>query len=329
MLQSCSLEFVIPVYNEESCIDELMRRLFSLRESLASTVDVSFLFVNDGSRDGSLRKLAEFAERNACVKVLGLTRNFGHQAAVTAGLNHASADWVCIIDADLQDTPELAEDMLELAQSQSLDVVYGQRSHRTGESIPKRITASLFYRVLRWMCRFDIPIDTGDFRLLSRRVVIALRNMPEYHRFLRGMVPWTGFRSAPLLYSRQQRHAGKTKYPWRRMIGLATDAILSFSNMPLRFFTIGGLCTLGLGFIGLLYLIVLKIFTDVVVPGLVVLIFTILIIGGVQIVMLGLIGEYLGRVFEQVKSRPLYFVDRAINLDLTAASGSEKTAAQN
>lgn len=324
MLQSCSLEFVIPVYNEESCIDELVRRLLALREKVAGTVDVSFLFVNDGSRDGSLGKLSRFAEHNPCVKVLGLTRNFGHQVAVTAGLNHASADWVCIIDADLQDPPELAMDMLELAQSQSLDVVYGQRSHRTGESAMKKITASLFYRLLRWLCRIEIPVDTGDFRLLSRRVVAALRDMPEYHRFLRGMVPWTGFRAAPLLYARQERHAGNTKYPWRRMIGLAVDAILSFSNMPLRIFTISGLLILALGFIGLSWLIALKIFTDIVVPGLVVMMFTILCLGGVQIVMLGLIGEYLGRVFEQVKSRPLYFVDRAINLDLGKNSGDSR-----
>ena len=308
------LEFVIPVFEEEECLPELLKRLLALREKMTA-VEMGFVFVNDGSRDSSLQQLLSFANLHPFVKVISFSRNFGHQAAVTAGLDHSRADFICIIDADLQDPPELAELMYRKAKAEDLRIVYGQRKDRKGETSFKKLTAALFYKLLRRMCQIDIPANTGDFRLIDRKVAQGMREMRESSRFLRGMFPWTGFRSAPVLYDRDPRYAGTTKYPFLKMFKFAVDAILSFSNVPLRAASYAGISLVSAGLLGLFYMLWLKFFTDRVVPGIMVILVGMFTLGGFQILMLGLIGEYIGRVFEQVKGRPIYFIDLTRNVE--------------
>lgn len=302
------LEFVIPVYNEESCLDVLMSRLDALKHTFTE-VDMHVLFVNDGSRDKSREILVGFAHKYEYVRTIDLSRNFGHQFALTAGLDHCNADYVCIIDGDLQDPPELVKDMYRVAREKSLHIVYGKRNSRAGESIFKKVTASAFYKLINVMCQIEIPRDTGDFRLIDRKVVDSLRGLKELHRFIRGMVPWVGFKSEPFYYDRDPRHAGETKYTLRKMIHFALDGIFSFSRKPLRFASYLGIIVAILGFLGLGYMIYLKLFTDTVVEGITVVLTSIAIIGGVQLLILGIIGEYIGRIFEQTKNRPLYIID--------------------
>lgn len=306
------LEIVVPVYNEESCIDELLKKLMALKQKV-DYLDTSFTFVNDGSRDRSLEILHGYADKYNFIKVIDFSRNFGHQMAITAGLDYANADYVVIIDADLQDPPELIEDMYKKTK-EGFDVVYGKRLARKGETFFKKVTANMFYGFLSKMCDTDIPADTGDFRLINRHVLEAVKQMRERHRFIRGMVPWVGFKSVPILYNRDERHAGKTKYPLRKMVKFALDAIFSFSNTPLRIATYIGLWIVGLGIIGALLTLYLRLFTTFTVPGISAVILTIIIIGGVQIVMLGISGEYIGRIFEESKGRPLYIVKNIRNL---------------
>lgn len=302
------LEFVIPVYNEESCLDVLMRRLVALKQNFTE-VDLHVLFINDGSRDRSREILIGYSRDYDYVRVIDLSRNFGHQFALTAGLDHCDADYVCVIDADLQDPPELVKDMYRLAKEKSLHIVYGKRKSRAGESLFKQATAAVFYKFLNVMCQIEIPRDTGDFRLVNRKVIASLRQMKELHRFIRGMVPWVGFRSEPFYYDRDSRHAGETKYTLRKMIRFALDGIFSFSRKPLRVASYLGIIVAVAGFLGLAYMIYLKLFTDLVVEGITVILTSIAIIGGVQLLILGIIGEYIGRIFEQSKQRPLYIID--------------------
>ncbi len=322
MVPKASLEFVVPVYNESECIDEFMRRFLAIRER-AETLDITAIFVNDGSRDDSLRKLEAYAREHPFVRVISLARNFGHQIAVTAGLDMACADFVCVIDADLQDPPELVLDMFAEMQRLQVNVLYAQRRRRQGDGPVKRASAAIFYRVLRRLTSVDIPADTGDFRLIDAKVVEALKTARERHRFLRGLIPWLGFKAAPFLYDRDARFAGVTKYPFRRMLRLAADAILAFSNRPLRIGSYVGLGVAGAGVLLLLYIIGMRLFTNEVVPGLTILLVSVLMVGGFQILMLGLIGEYLGRVFEEVKRRPLYVVDLVLNGDKPARPGGD------
>lgn len=308
------LSIVVPVYNEESCFPELLRRLSVVREKLAPQF-VELIFVNDGSSDGTPRLLDEAASRHDFVKVIHFSRNFGHQAALTAGLDRADGEFVCIIDADLQDPPEIIPAMLEKA-GQGYDIVYGQRRSRQGETFFKKATAALFYRLLRRICGVSIPADTGDFRLMRREAVLAFRTMRENHRFIRGMIAWVGFRSTPFLYDRQQRHAGATKYPFAKMLRFAMDAIFSFSNLPLRISTYIGLTMTVLAILGLMAVVYLRVFTTYTVPGISAVLCVVLLSGGIQFLILGAIGEYVSRIYEQTKQRPLYIVARTSNLPL-------------
>lgn len=322
MVSKTSLEFVVPVYNESECIDEFLRRFLAIRER-AEALEISAIFVNDGSRDDSLEKLEAYAKQHPFIRVISLSRNFGHQIAVTAGLDMASADYVCVIDADLQDPPELVLEMYAEMRRQKVNVLYAQRRQRQGDGPIKKLSAAAFYRVLRRLTSVDIPADTGDFRLIDAKVVQALRTARERHRFLRGLIPWLGFKAAPFLYDRDARFAGVTKYPLRRMLRLAADAIFAFSNRPLRISSYVGLGVAGSGLLLLIYIIGMRLFTNEVVPGLTVLLVSVMMVGGFQILMLGLIGEYLGRVFEEVKRRPLYVVDVVLNGDKPSSSGND------
>jgi len=308
------LNIIIPLFNEADCIDELVRRLNGLRVRMVD-VDIAVIFVDDGSTDATIAKLSDYAGKFPFVRVIEFSRNFGHQIAVTAGLDHADADFVAIIDADLQDPPELIEDMYRRAKASGGDIIYGKRLTRKRETWFKKIAAHVFYRVLNALCDIEIPRDTGDFRLVSRRVLVAMQSMREKHRFLRGMIPWVGFSSEPLFYHRDERYAGTTKYPLRRMLKFALDAIFSFSNEPLRLATYTGLAAVVFGIFGGLLILYLRLFTNYTIPGITAVILTMIFLGGIQIFMLGIIGEYIGRIFEEVKNRPLYIVKSVFNAD--------------
>ena len=292
-----TLDIIVPVFNEESCINETIKRLENVRENLNSELDVNFVFVNDGSKDETANIFATYGQNNKYVKLINFSRNFGHQIAVTAGLDNTNADYVAIIDADLQDPPELIIDMYNKTKD-GYDIVYGKRLKRENETAFKKFTAFAFYRVLNYMCDIDIPKDTGDFRLMTKPVVDTLKNMPEHHRFIRGMVPWTGFKSTPIMFNRDERFAGETKYPLSKMLKLASNAIFSFSTKPLKVFYVIGIL--------LLFLAILNISN--------VYLTSLFLVGALQLFGMGLLGEYLGRIFDDVKDRPLYVVKNKINL---------------
>lgn len=307
------LSIVVPVFNEEESITETVRRLLALRDKLSQETDVELVFVDDGSKDRSLPLLRVIAEQTESVKVISFSRNFGHQIAITAGIDLAAGDYVAVIDADLQDPPELIADMYRLALT-DFDVVYGKRRSRAGETVFKKVTAVAFYRLLNYMCEIDIPSDTGDFRLMSRKVVDAFKQLRERHRFVRGMVPWLGYRVVPLEYDRAERFAGETKYPLSKMLAFATNAILSFSSKPLTMAIRLGFMTIFAGIAGGAYMLYLKLFTNVPIPGITAVLLSIIVFSGVQILLIGVVGEYIARIFEEVKGRPLYLVAETINI---------------
>ncbi|MBE1501305.1 dolichol-phosphate mannosyltransferase [Amycolatopsis lexingtonensis] len=299
--------FVFPIYNEEANIDLLHRTVDDVTAPLAERYDFSFLYVDDGSRDGSLERLTELAARDARVTVVELSRNFGHQMAVTAGLDLVDADAVVIMDSDLQDPPRVALELLE-EWERGYDVVYAQRRSRR-DSPFKKFTASAFYWFLRKMAAVDIPKNTGDFRLIDRKVVDELRKYRERDRFLRGLVSYVGFRQTAVLFDRDKRHAGVTGYPLTKMLRFAADGILGFSTTPLRMITrMGSLISL-LSFLGVLYVVGVKLLApQTAVPGWAFITIAMFFLGGIQIIMLGVLGSYIGRTYSQVQNRPLYTV---------------------
>lgn len=307
------ISIVIPVYNEEESLPHLFERLDRLE---ANNPDYrwEFVLVNDGSRDRSEAILRDRTNERKNYAVIHLSKNFGHQNAVTAGMDFARGDAVAIIDADLQDPPEVIAEMLPLWQ-QGYGIVYGKRRSRSGEGFLKKFTSKVFYRTLAKLTNTDIPLDTGDFRLMDRKVVDVVSSMRESHRFIRGIVAWTGFRSIPLLYDRQSRVAGKTKYPVRKLIRFASDAIFSFSDLPLRFASYLGLMATFIGFVGLIAVVSLRLFTDLMVPAASTLLATIIFFGGVQLSILGIIGAYVGRTFTESKGRPLYIAKELNNIE--------------
>ncbi|MFC1631670.1 glycosyltransferase family 2 protein [Candidatus Omnitrophota bacterium] len=309
--QTEKLQIIIPIYNEEDCVRELVKRLICLREKIQPLV-AEFIFVNDGSQDKSLEMLYGYAEKHDFVKIINLSRNFGHQYAITAGLDYADADYAVTIDADLQDPPELIETMLAKAK-EGFDIVYAHRSHRKEETVFKKLSAKFFYRAINKMCNIKIPIDTGDYRLIRKNVLNVLKQMREKHRFLRGMVPWMGFRSTPVCYKRDRRYAGKTKYPFGRMLLFAMDAIFSFSNVPIRVAIVMGAFFCLFGIIASLVLLYLRFFTSFYAHGILTVIAMITIFGGFQLFMIGIMGEYIGRIFEESKRRPLYIISDTRN----------------
>ncbi len=307
------LSIVVPVFDEEGSIAETVKRLLALRAQLAHEIEVELVFVDDGSRDRSLSLLRSLAAQTASLKVISFSRNFGHQIAITAGMDLAAGDYVAVIDADLQDPPELIADMYRMALT-GFDVVYGKRRSRAGETVFKKATAAVFYRLLNYMCDIDIPADTGDFRLMSRRAVDAFKRLRERHRFVRGMVPWLGYKAAPLEYDRVERFAGETKYSLSKMLAFGTNAILSFSSRPLTIAIRLGFLTIAAGIAGGSYMLYLKLFTNIPIPGVTAILLSIVLFSGVQILLIGVVGEYIARIFEEIKARPLYLVAETINI---------------
>ncbi|GMG81167.1 glycosyltransferase family 2 protein [Paralimibaculum aggregatum] len=311
------LSIVVPCYNEEAVIGATLARLAALADRLARpgagrpVLETEIICVDDGSADATLALLKAAAAAEPRLRVLALSRNFGHQIAATAGTDAAGGDAVVLIDADLQDPPELIEEMVR-RWNDGFDVVYGTRTERPGESAFKLATARGFYRVLNRLSEVAIPLDTGDFRLMSRTVVDALKAMPERRRFLRGMVAWVGHRQAALPYARAERAAGVSKYPLRKMVRFALDGILSFSSKPLQLAIAIGLIAAGVALLGILYALVLRIFTDIWVEGWTALFIAVLFLGGVQLVCLGILGEYVARIYDEAKGRPLYLLRERI-----------------
>ncbi|MFC5701672.1 glycosyltransferase family 2 protein [Cohnella faecalis] len=296
---------IIPMYNEEEVIEETYRRLKSVMSRTGETYEL--LFVNDGSRDRCADIVRQYGEWDESVKLIDFSRNFGHQIAITAGMDYASGDAVIIIDADLQDPPELILSMIELWKD-GFEVVYAKRVKRNGETRFKKWSASLFYRVLRASTDVAIPVDTGDFRLMDRKVCDQMKRLPENNRFVRGLVSWVGFRQTAVEYERDERLAGETKYPLKRMIKLCLDGIMSFSYKPLKLAGYAGALLSGAGFLYLLYVLYLALFTDATNKGWPSLIAIMLIFNGFVLLMLGIMGEYIGRIYDETKGRPLYIV---------------------
>ncbi len=310
------VSIVIPCYNEEGNLRETHRRV--TQTVSGEGIEYEIVYVDDGSRDATPGMLQELQAHDSRVRVVYLSRNFGHQFAVTAGLAHAKGEAVIIMDADLQDPPEVAIEMIQRWQ-EGYDVVYGVRTGREGETRFKLLTATLFYRLIRWLSDTEIPLDSGDFRLLDRKVVDAIVSMPERDRFIRGMVSWTGFRQIGVHYRRAPRFAGETKYPLPKMVRFALDGILSFSVKPLRLSTLMGFVSAGLALIGILYALGIRLFTQRWVTGWTALVIAILFLGGAQLISLGIIGEYIGRLYGEAKRRPLYLVRETLGLDQPTA----------
>ena len=300
------LSIIIPCFNEEEVISETFKRILKIASEI-TYLDIEIIFVDDGSKDLTPVLLQNFVNKKNFVKAIFLSRNFGHQIAVTAGLDSSKGDAVVIIDADLQDPPEVIHEMI-LEWEKGYDVVYGKRIDRKGESIFKKLTAKMFYRVLNMLSDVYIPLDTGDFRLISKNVVQNLKQMPEKDRFLRGMISWVGFRQTEIKYHRDKRFAGVSKYPLRKMLRFASDGILSFSTKPLQISIGLGMVSSFLSLLVICYALFLRIFTNIWVEGWTALMIAVLFIGGIQLLCIGILGNYIGRIYDESKNRPLYLV---------------------
>lgn len=306
------ISIVVPVYNEQDVIMESYKRLTAVMQS--SNEPYELIFVNDGSRDRSPELLSELCKTDASVRFINFSRNFGHQPAITAGMDYASGDAIVVIDADLQDPPEIILEMIKKWR-EGYDVVYGKRVKRKGETFFKKITAKLYYRLLRNMTSVDIPTDTGDFRLIDRKVCNAMKTLTERNRYVRGLVSWVGFKQIAVEYVREERFAGVTKYPLKKMLKFAMDGITAFSYKPLKFATSIGFLFSIVSFVYLIIIIFQRLFTDTTVSGWASTIAVILFTQGIVLMMLGIIGEYIGRIFDEIKGRPIYIVNEVVGFD--------------
>ncbi|HNI44008.1 MAG TPA: glycosyltransferase family 2 protein [Chitinophagales bacterium] len=306
MTQQPTLSIIAPIYNEEKNIPELIDRL--QKAALQITEQYEIILVNDGSRDSSLYQLRAATQRHQNIKYLSFSRNFGHQIAVTAGLDHATGKAIVIIDGDLQDPPELIPELYQ-KYTEGYKVVYAQRSERQGESWFKKITATLFYRILTKITNINIPIDTGDFRLIDQQVAAQLRRMPEHDKFLRGQIAWVGFRQTSVQFIRNERKHGTTNYPLSKMLRFAIDGITAFSNFPLRFASMAGIVVSSFAFFVILYALFSKFVLQQTISGWTSLIISSMFIGGIQLLTIGIIGEYISRINNEVRNRPIYIVE--------------------
>ena len=306
------ISFIFPVYNEEKNIPALFEEILKIKSRISD--DLEILFVNDGSKDKSEKLLKDLASKYPFVKIINFSRNFGHQIAITAGLDFASGDAAIIMDADLQDPPEVAIELIK-KWKEGNEIVYAKRRTRK-DGYFKRFTAYLYYRILRAVTDINIPEDTGDFRLLDRKAVAEIKRFREKSRYVRGLVSFIGFKQDFVLFDRNERHAGKTNYPFKRMLKFAIDGVTGFSIMPLRFISYFGLIVAFFSAVYIIYILYLKFFRPGgLVSGWAMTIVSIFFIGGVQIVMLGIIGEYIGRIYTDTQNRPLYIVKNKINFD--------------
>jgi dolichol-phosphate mannosyltransferase len=305
------LSVIVPVFNEEAVLSDFLERIQAVLEKLECRYEL--IFINDGSRDRTLEIIKEAKRKKPHIKVLSLSRNFGHQSAITAGMDHAKGDAVIIIDADLQDPPELIPQLVKKWR-QGYDIVDAQRKRRLGETIFKTWSAALFYRLLQKLSNVRIPVDVGDYRLLSRNVVTELNRLRESHRYVRGLVAWLGFSRTAVEYVRDKRYAGKTKYPLVKMLRFSIDGITAFSIVPLRIATYLGFTIAALSFLYIPYAFYVKFVARTTVTGWTTVIVAIFFLGGIQLFCMGILGEYIGIIHEESKKRPLYII-REIDAD--------------
>lgn len=309
-MKNLKVSIIVPCYDEEEVIGETYRRINAVIEEGDEMV-----FINDGSRDRTLLKLSDLAAKDIRVKVISLSRNFGHQAAVTAGLNHCSGDAAFIIDADLQDPPELFPMMMDVLVAEQCQVVYGVRKSRNGETWFKKFSAWMYYKVLNRLSDVPLPKDTGDFRLIDRKVIDEFRKLKEKNKYVRGLISWVGFKQCPFYYDRAPRIAGETKYPLGKMLRFASTGLLYFTKKPLSIAMAMGFVSILVGLVLAIYVIVMKTAEpQKVVPGWASTIITIIFFGGIQLLSMGVLGKYLASVFDEVKDRPEYIIERQINL---------------
>ena len=304
------ISIIIPCYNEEEVLHASYNRFVAVMEKY----EYELLFINDGSKDKTGEILKEFASQNKNVKIITFSRNFGHQCAVSAGINNCSGDIAVIIDADLQDPPELIPDMVSLYEKEKSNVIYAVRKQRKGESFFKLSTASLFYKMLSTLSDVYIPRNTGDFRLIDRAIIDVYKQMPERNKFIRGLVSWMGFKQIPFYYEREERFAGKTKYPIRKMFKLAANGIFGFSKKPIQLASTLGMISILISFVMIVWAIYLNIFhPERVIQGWTSTITIIFFMGGVQLFSVGILGEYIGNIFDETKKRPEYIIEEKIN----------------
>ena len=307
------ISIIIPMYYEEKVADECYKRVTNVLNSL-NNYEYEIIFINDGSKDKTLEILENIAKENSKVKVISFARNFGHQAAVTAGLQYVTGDCALIMDADLQDPPELIPDMLKYWE-QGYEVIYGKRKKRDGESAFKLLTAKMFYSMLNKLSDVDIPKDTGDFRLVDKKVVDVVNALPEHNKFLRGLFSWVGFNQYAYEYERKERFAGETKYPLKKMLKLALDGIISFSTKPLKIVGGVGILSIIVSFAILVYSILSFIFNwNNLTAGWTSIMCTVTFLGGIILLSLWMIAEYIGRIYDESKQRPQYIINKTINI---------------
>jgi glycosyltransferase involved in cell wall biosynthesis len=315
---------VAPVFNEEETLPHFYARMVAVMEEIGEPFEL--VLINDGSADRSFQVMQELHERDPRVRVIDFSRNFGHQVAISAGLDYAQGRAVVIIDSDLQDPPEVIPRLIERWKA-GAEVVYAQRARRAGETLFKLLTATAFYRLIERITSIKIPRNVGDFRLLDRSVVNVLSSLHEHHRFMRGLSAWVGFQQEAVLYDRQERFAGTTKYPLKKMLRFSLDAITSFSYLPLQLATTLGFILAGISLLGILVAAALRLFADAIVGQASTLIL-VLFLGGVQLIFLGIIGEYLGRIYDEVRARPLYIVHHLLGLPPLSSSRDKRTQKQ-
>ena len=312
-MENKKISLVIPMYYEEKVVEECYKRVKASLEKIKK-YEYEIIFVNDGSKDRTLEILEKIANQDEKVKIISFSRNFGHQAAVTAGLQHVSGDAIVIMDADLQDPPELIPEMVALWE-QGNEVIYGKRKNRKGENVFKLLTAKMFYKTLNALSDVEIPKDTGDFRLVDRKVVDVINSLPEHNKFLRGLFSWVGYKQIPYEYERKERFAGKTKYPLKKMMKLATDGITGFSTKPLKMLGTLGIISIIISFLLLIYALVSYAFQlNNLSAGWTSIMVAVTFFAGVQLLSLWIIAEYIGRIYDETKQRPQYIVDKTFNI---------------
>lgn len=307
------ISIIVPCYNEEEVIEKTYRRIHHVLEN--NSINGEIIFINDGSKDRTLEILSEIAGKNGNIKILNFSRNFGHQPAVTAGIDNCRGDMALIMDADLQDPPELIPEMIRTLEAENCNVVYGVRIKRKGDSLFKKLTAKLYYKLINNLSDVDLPRDTGDFRLIDKKVINEFKKLQEKNKYIRGIISWIGFKQVPFYYERDSRLEGVTKYPFLKMIKFASTGMIYFTKRPLNIaVTFGSLSTL-IGLFLALYVIIIKIFEpENAVPGWASTLIIIIFFGGVQLLSIGLLGKYIACIFDEVKNRPEYIIDNKINI---------------
>ena len=307
------LSVIVPCYNEEEVIEETYNRLTSVLKQ--NRINYEIFFINDGSMDKTLDILTNLAKNDKKIKIISFSRNFGHQSAVSAGIHHCKGDYAVIIDADLQDPPEIIPELLSLAKKEQANVVYGVRKKRKGETFFKRFTAWAFYKIINLLSDVPLPENTGDFRLIDKKVIEAFNQLPEKNKYIRGLISWIGFKQVPYYYVREPRFAGETKYPLSKMIQFATSALLYFTRKPLKLATSMGFMSIVVGLLLTIY-VFLSLFLKPhqTVSGWASTIIIIIFFGGVQLLTIGVMGEYIGSIFDEIKNRPMYIIDKTYNI---------------